>query len=124
MGFSTGPAPTKLEGVRLYLIPEAGCVACWLAIQRVVFCEVHHLTVGGKHGAPRLGHAFTIGLCSWHHRGETHLPLRQRIRLGPSYAKLPVEFRETFGRDDVLLRVQRERLAVLASTYLIRPVYA
>ena len=124
MGFSTGPAPTKAEAKRMDLIPEAGCLACWQVLHLVVLCEVHHLTVGGKHGAPRLGHAFTVGLCCWHHRGEAAGGIvASRLMLGPSYAREPFAFRERFGRDDRLLVLQAERLDVLASTYLIRPVY-
>lgn len=125
MGFSNGPAPTKAEAKRMDLIPYAGCLACWLAIGQCVFCEVHHLTIGGKHGAPRRGHAFTIGLCTWHHRGGSeHQSFVMLAHVGPSYAKQPTAFRERFGQDDALLVLQAQRLAALASTYLIRPVYA
>ena len=120
MGMSYGPAPTKAEQVRMDLIPECGCLACWQILLRKIVCEVHHLTVGGKHGAPRLGHAFTIGLCDWHHRG---VGSGLRAEFGPSYAREPFAFRERFGRDDRLLVLQAERLAVVAATYLIRPVY-
>jgi RecA-dependent nuclease len=117
MGFSTGPAPTKAEAKRMDLIPEAGCLACWIVTGRLVACEVHHLTIGGKHGAPRRGHAFTVGLCGWHHRGIPPL------RAGPSYAREPSAFRRQFGDDAALLQLQSRRLAVVAATYLIRPVY-
>lgn len=95
-------------------IPELGCLACRLQGLGKVYAEVHHLTIGGKHGAPRRGHAFTIGLCLWHHRGrvfEGWSFARCRQEAGPSYAERPRLFRETYGDDDRLLELQAERLA-------------
>lgn len=69
--------------------------------------ERHHLTVGGKHGQPRLGHDYTVALCAWHHRGEAALPADEaEFMLGPSYARTPKAFRSEFGNDEELLRYQ------------------
>ncbi|GAB3388216.1 hypothetical protein GCM10027432_24300 [Lysobacter fragariae] len=71
------------------------------------------MTIGGRHGQKRRGHDFTIGLCSWHHRGANafgnpDLGLRT---YGPSYALHARKFRETYGSDDQLLTYQNELLA-------------
>lgn len=111
------PAPTKAEALRMALVVEAGCICCWAWAQLATPCEVHHLTVGGKHGAPRRGHAFTIGACPWHHRGVGSPALEAQV--GPSYAAAPLPFRRAFGGDGRLLEIQSGRLAAVASTYLI-----
>lgn len=116
---SSLPAPTKAERLRMDLIVQAGCICCWAAGQIFTACEVHHLTEGGKHGAPRLGHAYTIGLCPWHHRGVG--VARAWTHLGPSYAREPVWFRERFGGDAALLRLQADLLADLAASFVIHP---
>lgn len=117
------PAPTKAEALRMRLIVECGCIACWWFAERTAWCEVHHLTVGGKHGAPRLGHAFTVGLCLWHHRGQLgSLSARSMAReFGPSYAIEPALFRRRVGRDEGLLRLQSRRLADVVATYVLSP---
>jgi hypothetical protein len=126
------PAPTVAEALRMRLIVEGGCICCWEYAELGVPCEVHHLTIGGHHGAPRRGHAFTVGLCVWHHRGNAPLPQAFGIHVsptaaylhelvGPSYARLPGTFRDTFGGDDALLRLQSLRLARVAGSYLIHP---
>ena len=120
-GSSSLPAPTKAESLRMDLIVQAGCIAHW-QLGKVCACEVHHLTVGGKHGAPRLGHAFTVGLCSWHHRGVGPLPARvMEAEIGPSYARNPRAFRQQFGDDSALLRIQRVRILAVVRSYLIPP---
>ena len=126
------PAPTVAEARRMDLIVQAGCICCWEFAEFGTPCEVHHLTIGEHHGAPRRGHAFTLGICGWHHRGERPLPLALRLGrpptaqlltelVGPSYARTPNAFREVFGGDEVLLRLQSRRLAEVAATYLIHP---
>lgn len=130
---STGlPAPTVAESRRMDLIVQGGCICCWEFAELGTPCEVHHLTIGEHHGAPRRGHAFTVGICGWHHRGERPLPLCLRLQrpptaiyltelVGPSYARTPNDFRRAFGGDDVLLALQSRRLAVVAATYVIHP---
>lgn len=115
------------------LIGEAGCICCWEYAELGTACEVHHLTSGGHHGQVRRGHAYTVGLCGWHHRGAIDLDwiprhARRRISLeslaeefGPSYALEPNEFRRTFGGDPTLLILQSHALARVARTYVIHP---
>lgn len=105
-GRSTGN-PTKAQQARFDAIKEHGCIACRIRGMHAVPCEIHHLTIGGKHGQKRRGHDFTIGLCGHHHRG---LPLwhAETFDAGPSYALEPRRFREVFGHDDALLAYQNE----------------
>jgi len=57
---------TKAEQRRVELMRPLGCLACasagWLNLNDL---ELHHLLDGNR----RLGHAFTILLCTDHHRG-------------------------------------------------------
>ena len=124
------PAPTVAQARRMDLIGEGGCICCWEFAELATPCEVHHLTIGEHHGAPRRGHAYTLGLCAWHHRGRRPLscgaqpsPSRQQLLhlVGPSYAETPNDFRRVFGGDDALLVLQSQRLIVVASHYLIHP---
>lgn len=106
-GRSTG-TPTRAQQARFDAIREVGCIACRMrGLAR--FAEIHHLTVGGRHGQKRRGHDATIGLCPWHHRGENTSGERDPAALyGPSYAHQPRAFRETFGSDEALLAMQNE----------------
>lgn len=109
-GRSTG-TPTKAQQARFDAIKGVGCIACRMQSIPVWAVEIHHLTIGGKHGQKRRGHDFTVGLCAWHHRGEGALPEHRMAALyGPSYAREPRLFRETFGQDDVLLAYQNDFL--------------
>lgn len=100
-------APTKAEAKRERVLREdVGCICCRLRLGVLEAPEIHHLTVGGKHGAPQLGHRFTIPLCPWHHRGHVNPGESAADALGirgPSYAKQPRLFREQFGADQELL---------------------
>ncbi|WP_426805366.1 Ref family recombination enhancement nuclease [Stenotrophomonas sp. SrG] len=107
-GHSTGK-PTVSQEARIDSILEIGCIVCDALGHGYMPCQVHHLLVGGKHGQKRLGHDFTIGLCSWHHVGEPMAGLSHSAcadRYGPSYAREPRRFREEIGRDDYLLDLQ------------------
>ena len=126
------PAPTVAEARRMDLIVQGGCICCWDFAELGSACEVHHLTEGGKHGQPRRGHAFTLGLCPWHHRGvvdgyaarllgEDVSPAILLDRVGPSYAQQPSAFRREFGGDDRLLELQSARLVIVCAQYLIHP---
>lgn len=122
-GRSTG-TPTKAEAERMAKIPHLGCIACFIELKRnsanlhaffgqQTACEVHHLNVGGKHGQKRRGHRYTIGLCSWHHRGESTIStIHERVReiLGPSFLHHARAFRERYGSDDELLELQDDLL--------------
>jgi hypothetical protein len=104
--------PTLAQELRWDLIRQIGCLACRLRFPKLMrLCEIHHLTRGGHHGMPRLGHDHTIGLCAWHHRGEPEGSTRARkLRawLGPSYFHEAVDFREVFGDDEFLLEAQNQ----------------
>jgi Recombination enhancement, RecA-dependent nuclease len=58
-------SPTKLEAERIDKMMQLGCAACaFLGVPNLVNAECHHLLDGNI----RLGHWFTIPLCSGHHR--------------------------------------------------------
>jgi len=92
-----------LNAKRQEVIREVGCIACRAMGYGYVACEVHHLTLGGKHGQKRRGEQFTVGLCTFHHRGQPDGYGHER---GPSYALQPRAFRERFGNDAALLAQQ------------------
>lgn len=102
-GRSTGK-PTAAQLARWDAIRDAGCVACAM-YGTYTYPEIHHMTVGGKHGQKRLGHDFTFGLCPYHHRGVPVAGVQ-----GTSFALNPRAFRETFGEQDALLAFQDELL--------------
>ncbi|WP_329768936.1 Ref family recombination enhancement nuclease [Stenotrophomonas maltophilia] len=101
--------PTIAQQQRMDAITEIGCIVCDALGHGFMPCQVHHLLVGGKHGQKRRGHAFTIGLCPWHHVGEPMAGLSHSAcadRYGPSYAREPRRFRQEIGTDDYLLDLQ------------------
>lgn len=104
--------PTKAERARMDAIKEQGCVIARMLGLGWLPAEIHHLTLGGRHGAPRLGHMATVGLNTWSHRG---VPLpgwtveQCEARLGPSYARAPRAFRERWP-DERLLEAQNRLL--------------
>ncbi len=101
--------PTIEQQQRMDAIKEIGCVIAQALGLGFVPCEVHHLTVGGKHGQKRRGHDFTIGLNPWSHRGEPFGGMsaaRCEELFGPSYARQPRKFRQEIGSDDYLLDLQ------------------
>lgn len=119
-GRSTGK-PTKVQLQRFIHIKEIGCIACLCGGWVGQAAEVHHLTIGGRHGQKRRGHDFTIGLCRWHHRGES--PYRVDFSItpdsiaeirGPSYHHHARRFREKYGQDDELLELQNQLISLRA----------
>lgn len=65
----------KLEQLRCDRMMHLGCVCCaWLGIVYVAH-ECHHIIEGNR----RLGHWFTLPLCSGHHRGDWTLEQKQLI---------------------------------------------
>lgn len=110
-GRSTG-APTKAQQERFDAIKEAGCVVANIRGLGWTPAEIHHLTVGGKHGSKRRGHEFSVGLNPWSHRGVTFNDLSADEcywLFGPSYAREPRAFRERYP-DDLLLEHQEGML--------------
>jgi hypothetical protein len=111
-GLSTGN-PTIAQQARMDAITDIGCIVCDALGHGHMPCQVHHLTVGGRHGQKRRGHDFTIGLCPWHHVGEPMGGLSHSActdRYGPSYAREPRRFRQEIGQDDYLLDLQNTLL--------------
>lgn len=111
-GRSTGN-PTKAQQERMDAIKDRGCVVAFNLGMGDVYCEIHHLTVGGKHGQKRRGHDFTVGLNPWSHRGVPFngWTVRQcKEMFGPSYALEPRRFREEIGSDEELLARQNAYL--------------
>ena len=107
-GRSTGN-PTKAQQARFDAIREIGCIVARTRGLGFVPCEIHHLTIGGKHGAKRRGHDFTVGLNPWSHRGEPFGGMSAETcerMFGPSYARQPRLFRQEVGNDDQLLDFQ------------------
>lgn len=107
------PKPTREEAARIKRIKVLGCLACRDEGLGIVPGEAHHLTEGDKHGQPRLGHASTVSLCCWHHRGEPHdgrTVAYCRVAYGPSLARQPVAFRRRYGTGQQLLEEQERVL--------------
>ena len=106
---------TRAEKKRMERIVELGCVACRKDHRIASSCgvaEVHHLLDGGV----RRGHAFTICLGMWHHRGLPKNPTEEKACAwaehwyGPSLYHDARAFRERYGSDDELLAYQNELL--------------
>ena len=95
-------------------IVEGGCIIARHLRCGFIPCEVHHLTVGGRHGQKRRGHRYTVGLNPWSHRGvpfSNYSAAECRRMFGPSYAREPRTFRE-LSPDETLLAWQDELLGV------------
>jgi len=97
-------------------IRDIGCICC-LEMGQTSQCEKHHLLTTGLHGnGKRRGEQFTIGLCSYHHRGAHavggEMARQMALSYGPSYADQPRQFREVFGDDENLLRAQNEFIEI------------
>lgn len=100
-------SPKKADVDRFQKMQSVGCVACYIDGQRGVQCDVHHVLSGGR----RIGHQATIGLCPWHHRGISNLGAQAASQLyGPSFARDPRQFKERYGTEVALLKLQNELL--------------
>ncbi|MBH1839362.1 hypothetical protein I5W21_06830 [Stenotrophomonas maltophilia] len=101
--------PTIAQQARMDAITDLGCIVAHALGLGYVPCEVHHLTVGGRHGQKRRGHDFTIRLNPWSHRGEPFGGMsaaRCEQLFGLSYARQPRKSRQEVGSDDYLLDLQ------------------
>lgn len=88
-------APTAVEKARIKRIMAMSCVVCALhGDLRKTDLELHHIVRGNK----RLGHWYTIQLCSGHHRG---IWTDQDIRVAISDGRHA--FRKAYGYDDLEL---------------------
>lgn len=103
------------RNIRFIAIREIGCIACRMhGIDGHVPPQVHHLNFGDRHGGKRLGDEYTVGLCVWHHVGQPFdgmWPGQCREKFGPSWAREPKLFRETFGDGARLLEYQNTLIA-------------
>lgn len=106
---------TKEEKAWVDRVKRTGCVCCWLLghhhDEDGPMVEAHHLLSGGI----RIGHLATIGLCSWHHRGQLIMFGNHRIhreQLGPALSEGSGPFHDRFGEDDVLMGHQRVMLGL------------
>lgn len=108
-------------------IREIGCIACLLqGVDGKIPATIHHVNLGDHHGQLRLGDAYTIGLCPWHHQGQPFGGWSAwdcEHRLGPSWEREPNRFRETYGGADALLVLQERLLRQWASRFIIPPDY-
>lgn len=102
---------------RYEALRELGCVACrlekWHGNLPV---EIHHLVDKGyrKHSG---GNQATIGLCTWHHRGEPimgHTLTWMRGIYGPSMRLESREFARVYGTQRELLARVNEMLSAKA----------
>lgn len=108
-------SPTVAESDRMKKIKLMGvCLACRQNGNETDMVEIHHLNADGKAGQKRRGHRFTIGLCSWHHRGV--IPQGWNAKEMDSQFGPPLtdsrKFRFWFGKDDELLATQDRLLGV------------
>lgn len=103
-------APTKAEAERMAKIVQIGCILCNADPPGTSGTpEVHHLLDCGQ----RRGHAFTICLCSWHHRGVPPDGMKKKEateKFGPSLDQGTKLFKARFGKDDELLEYQNHLL--------------
>lgn len=102
--------------IRDMLIREIGCIACRMdGTAYKIEAEKHHLLTTGLHGnGKRLGEDYTLGLCTWHHRGVPfwgHTEEECIEAYGPSYGGQAREFREKYGDDETLLAYQNKLIA-------------
>ena len=89
---------TKDELRRYCALKELGCIACRInGVTREAIPEIHHLVEGNR----RLGNAYTIPLCTWHHRGEASSQW-EKLK-GPSLARSKRKFIEEYGTERELL---------------------
>ena len=98
------PRITRTDHQRFRDLREIGCICCRIDdVQGLEIdgnaLEIHHRLSGGK----RMGHAFTIPLCRWHHRGICLMGREWATRrLGPSLAYGSKPFHAHYGSDEHL----------------------
>jgi len=108
MKTSTG-ALTKSQKRRFDAMYSLGCIACRIAGHGFEPAQIHHILSGGK----RIGHDATIGLCPWHHVGETSFGMpahEMQAKRGPSMFGKKRAFVEIYGTEAELLAMTNELL--------------
>ena len=87
-------------------VSRSGCIACRIDTGAYRDAEIHHITSAGR----RMGHKFSLPLCSWHHRSApdgTMTPPLMREVYGPSLAESKKEFVARYGTElDLLMKVR------------------
>ena len=111
VSFGSGKPRTKAQQSRFDAIKEGPCLACKKLHLQSFYPEIHHLLSGGI----RRGHDYSIGLCSYHHRG--HIDARSnttfiRNTYGPNLFDEAKKFHAEFGSDDELLEMQNQLIGV------------
>lgn len=111
---SNAKPATDAEKKRFELIDQIGCIACRIyKLTKPFPAEIHHLLDGGV----RIGHSATIGLCPWHHRGvSTSIGMTMvscEQMYGPSLVQGSKRFKEVYGSNDDLLKLQNELIETL-----------
>lgn len=114
MNHSTGK-PTKAEQNRLDAVHALPCIACALEIEEAAKkgrelkqpfrTEAHHLVDNGTRKNSG-GHAATLPICTWHHRGiclPRHTSTEMALKYGPSFAKSKHDFVMRYGGERILL---------------------
>lgn len=97
--------PTKSERIRMHLMKhDLGCIVT--RIKRGIYAppDIHHILDGGR----RLGHAHTIPLTPWYHRGiitTEHTTKEMLDMFGPSMALDKRAFEKKFGTESELLKL-------------------
>ncbi len=113
------------RAIRFDAMGDIGCIVARLRGLGKTYGERHHLLTTGLHGnGKRRGDEFTICLSPWSHRGEPFGGLseaRCRELYGPSYAREPRLFRDTFGSDEELLELQNQMLRAYLSNMICCP---
>lgn len=95
-------SPTLAERRRFAALQDLGCIACRIAGRPGEPPDIHHIVEGGR----RLGHAFSLPLCPWHHRGVSELGSALATQVyGPSLARHKRDFVAWYGTEAELLRM-------------------
>lgn len=105
---------TALEDERFRKLKAMRCAACFAPNNQFLptnmgVVEIHHQLSGST----RLGHMYTVPLCTWHHRGEPSNGLSATTMSavhGPSLARSSRLFRQHFGTDAQMLARVNARL--------------
>jgi hypothetical protein len=91
------------------------CLACQqVPIEQIQATEEHHLCISS--GQKRLGDAYSVALCRWHHTGDPAIGFNAGVMeslYGPSMARSPKSFRHRFGSDAYLLNQTNKLLETL-----------
>lgn len=102
------PPCTPEQQARQDLCREKGCIACRMELcEQPLHTEIHHQTKSGR----QISQDAAVALCAWHHRGICLPGMRSsdmRALYGPSLAKNPRAFFETYGDNAEQLKFQND----------------